>query len=89
MFMCKECGQQYDDKDLAFTVILENRLTHPAAEMYLLKFCSKQHVQAFLEQINNQHQRYVLTKKGKGSDKQFEPAFPLDLQLLVGSTKAS
>lgn len=89
MFMCKQCWEQYEDQNLAYTVILEYRLTHAAADMYLMKFCSKQHVQAFLEQINNQHQPYVLTKKGKGGDRQFEPAFPLDLQLLVGSSKAS
>ena len=91
MFMCKQCGEQYEDHQLAYTIIPENRLSHPqgTSEMFILKFCSKTHVQDFLHQIRNQEQTYVLIKKGKGGDKQFEPAYPLDLLILVGSSKAS
>ncbi len=87
MFMCGQCQEQYEDTSLAYTLILESRLAHPAADMYVLKFCSKAHVQEYLERINNQKQKYVLTKKGKGGDKAFEAAAPLELLLLVGSSK--
>jgi hypothetical protein len=89
MFMCKQCWEQFEDKDLAYTLILEARLNHPAAETFLLKFCSKAHVQQFLEQISHQRQKYVLTKKGKTEDKQYGPDYPKELLLLVGSSKAS
>lgn len=89
MFMCNQCWEQYEDHQLAYTLILENRLGHPASEMFLLKFCTKAHVQAFLTQIVNQRQAYVLTKKGRGGNKVFESAYPRELLILVGSSKAS
>lgn len=89
MFMCKQCGEQFEDSGLAFTLMPENRVSHPAADMYLLKFCSKKHVQDFLDQIRNQHQLFILTKVGKGGGKTFDAASPIDLLLLVGSTRAS
>jgi hypothetical protein len=87
MFMCAQCQEQYEDRDLAYTLILESRLIHPAADTFMLKFCSKAQVREFLDRIVNQQQRYVLTRKGKGHDKKFDPAFPLDLLLLVGSSQ--
>lgn len=87
MFMCAQCQEQYEDRDLAYTLIAETRLSHPTAETFVLKFCSKKHVQEFLERIHAQHLNYVLTKKGKGHDKRFDPAFPEELLLLVGSSK--
>lgn len=89
MFMCSQCLEQFEDNQLAYTLILESRLTHPAADMYLLKFCSKAHVQEFLTRIGNQRQRYLLTRKGRGGDKAFAPDFPRELLILVGSSKAS
>lgn len=90
MFLCKQCEEQFEDRDLAYTIILESRLSHPMADAFLMKFCSKAHVQEFLERINNQHQRYVLTKVEKtGATRQFDPDVPLNLLLLVGSSKAS
>lgn len=90
MFMCKHCLEQYEDKDLAYSIIPEIRVNFPgAAESYAVKFCSKAHVQEFLEQIKAHQQKYVLTKHGKGGDKTFEPATALELLLLVGSSKAS
>lgn len=87
MFMCKQCWQQFEDSELAYTLILENRLTHPSPELFEYKFCSKLHVQQFLEEIKAQQQRYILTKKGKDGDKKFEPDYPQELLLLVGSSK--
>jgi len=89
MFMCNLCWEQYEDQQLAYTLILENRLGHPASEMFLLKFCSKAHVQQFLTQVVNQRQSYVLTRKGRGGDRVFNPAYPRELLILVGSSKAS
>lgn len=89
MFMCKECMEQFEDADLAYSVILEARLNHPAPDMFVMKFCSKAHVQAFFHQIASQGQRYVLTIHGKNGDKRFDPALPVELLLLVGSSKAS
>lgn len=89
MFMCKHCLEQFEDKDLAYTIIPETRVNFPAADAFILKFCSKAHVQEFLEQIKNHKQKYVLTKVGKSGEKSFEPDYPLDLLLLVGSSKAS
>jgi hypothetical protein len=87
MFMCAQCQEQYEDRDLAYTLILESRLIHPAADTFMLKFCSKAQVREFLDRIVNQQQCYVLTRKGKGHDKKFDPAFPRDLLILVGSSK--
>jgi hypothetical protein len=82
MFMCRYTGQQFEDKDLAYTTILASRRSHPAAETFMLKFSSKQAMVGFLDQIKNQQQDYVVTKvRGK---KQFGPAFPLDLIHLIG-----
>ncbi len=89
MFMCKECMEQFEDADLAYTIMLEARLNHPAPDLFVMKFCSKAHVQAFLHQLSFQGQRYVLTIHGKNGDKRFEPAPPGELLLLVGSSKAS
>lgn len=87
MFMCKHCLQQYDDNELAYTLILESRMSVPAETvgMYLMKFCSLKHTQQFLENIRTQKLRYVLTKKGPNGDKQYEPAYPADLLLVIGS----
>jgi hypothetical protein len=90
MFMCKHCLEQFDDSQLAYTLIQESRLSHPAADTFVLKFCSRAHVQEFLGHISNQRQRYVLTKvESDGATKQFGPDYPLELLLLVGSSKAS
>ncbi|MGE5672345.1 MAG: hypothetical protein ACM3XM_00460 [Mycobacterium leprae] len=88
MFMCKQCLEQFEDSHLAYELILEIRLSSPVPDYWVLKFCSLQHVQDFLRTVvHNQQQRYVLTKKGQGGDKRFEPAFPSELLLLVGSSK--
>lgn len=88
MFMCKHCLEQFEDQALAYTLIPEKRLHHPMADAFVLKFCSKAHVQQFLELIShNQVQQYVLTKMDKSGTKDFEPSNPLDLLLLVGSSK--
>ena len=89
MFMCRHCKEQYEDQNLAYTLILEVRENAPNADMFLSKFCSKGHVQEFLHRIHFQEQRYVLTKVGKDGSKRFDPAAPLDLLLLVGCSKAS
>lgn len=89
MFMCSQCLEQYDDQELTYTLILESRLDHPAADSFVLKFCSRAHVQEFLERIQNQRQFYVLTRVTKGAAKRFDPAYPIDLLILVGSTKVS
>lgn len=87
--MCKECLEQFADKDLAYILILESRLSHPAADAFALKFCSKAHIQTYLEHINYQRQKYVLTKITKNGQQQFPADYPLELLLLVGSSKAS
>lgn len=90
MFMCKHCLEQFEDSALAYTLIPEGRLGHPAADMFLNKFCSKAHLQDFLHEISFQKMTYVLTRVDKqGATKQFEAATPLDLLLLVGSSKAA
>lgn len=89
MFMCRHCKEQYEDHQLTYTLILESRENFPAADMFLSKFCSKAHLQDFLHRISFQEQRYVLTKISKAGNKRFDPAFPLDLLLLVGNSKAS
>jgi len=81
--------EQYENEDLSYTLVLEARLTHPAPDLFLMKFCSKAHVQAFLHQLSSQGQPYVLTIHGKNGDKRFDPAPPGELLLLVGSSKAS
>jgi len=87
MFMCKHCLEQFDDQALAYTLIPETRLHHPMADAFVLKFCSKAHIQQFLELISHQGMNYVLTKVDKVGNKDFEPSNPLDLLLLVGSSK--
>jgi hypothetical protein len=82
MFMCRFTGQQFEDKDLAYTAILASRQSHPAARTFLLNFSSKQALMGFLEQIKQQHQEYVVTKVR--GDKKFGPALPLDLIHLIG-----
>lgn len=89
MFLCTQCLEQFEESHLAYTMILESRLTHPAMEMFVLKFCSKTHIQQFLDRIRNQGQRYVLTIKSPGGNRSLEPGLPRDLLLLVGSSKAS
>lgn len=89
MFMCKQCLEQFDDKDLAYTLILETRVNQPYADAFVLRFCSKAHVQDFLQQISNQKQRYVLAKVTKSGEQKFPADYPLELLLLVGSSKAS
>lgn len=89
MFMCKQCLEQYDDSKLAYTLIPESRLSHPSAETFLLKFCSKAHLQDFLSHISNQRQKYVLTYVAKNGPKQFPADYPLELLLQVGSQKTA
>lgn len=90
MFLCKHCLEQFEDADLAYTLIAETRLDHPAKDLYVMKFCSRAHLQAFLEFRNFQGQRYVLAKVSKdGSVRSFEPAPPTELIILVGSSTAS
>ncbi len=89
MFMCKECLEQFEDKDLAYTLILESRMSHPAADAFMLKFCSKAHVQQYLQHISYQGQKYVLTKVTKSGEQKFPADTPLELLLVVGSSKAS
>lgn len=87
--MCKHCLEQFEDQDLAYTLILESRLIHPAADTFYLKFCSKAHVQEFLEHISGQQQNYILTKVTRSGEQKFPADYPLELLLLVGSSKAS
>lgn len=89
MFMCKYCLEQFEDKDLAYTLILESRLDHPMADAFVLKFCSKAHVQELLHHISNQRQKYVLTKITRNGEQKFPADYPLELLLIVGSSKAS
>lgn len=89
MFMCSHCLEQYEDQDLRYTLILESRLSHPAVDAFWLKFCSKAHVQEFLDRISNQRQKYVLTMVTARGEQKFPADYPLELLLLVGSSKAS
>jgi hypothetical protein len=89
VFMCKHCLEQFEDSDLAYTLIPETRVSRPEADMYVMKFCSRNHLQEFLQRLSFQEQLYILTKNGRTGAKQFEAAKPLDLLLLVGSAKAS
>lgn len=89
MFMCRQCKEQYEDDQLAYTLILESREHFPASDMFLSKFCCMAHLQAFLDRLSFQQQHYVLTKISPSGNKRFEPGSPLDLLLLVGSSKAS
>lgn len=89
MFMCSHCLEQFEDNNLAYKLILESRLSHPAAETFYLKFCSKAHVQEFLTRISNQRQKYVLTKFKRSGEETYPSDYPLELLLLVGSSKAS
>lgn len=85
MFMCRYTMEQFEDKDLAYTAILECRLAHPAKETFVLKFSSKQAVLGFLDQIKNQRLEYVVTRVR--GDKEFGPASPLDLIHLIGGAQ--
>lgn len=90
MFLCRQCKEQFEDQQLAYTLILEARENFPAHDMFLSKFCCKAHLQEFLDRLSFQQQRYILTKVNQdGSTKRFEPDNPLELLLLVGSSKAS
>lgn len=89
MFMCKQCLEQYEDQQLAYTLILENRLSHPSASSFILRFCSKAHVQEFLSLISTQHQKYVLSKVTPVGEERLAVDYPLELLLYVGSTKVS
>jgi|GEM_PF-1934279 len=90
MFMCKHCLQQFEDEQLAYTLLPEGRKqTSPdSVAFFEMKFCSLKHTQEFLHRIQYQQMRYILTKKGKDgeSDKVFEPALPADLLLIIGSS---
>lgn len=89
MFMCKECLEQFQDKDLAYTLILEARANQPYADAFVLRFCSKAHVQEYLSHISYQKQKYVLAKVTRSGEQKFPADYPLELLLLVGSSKAS
>jgi hypothetical protein len=89
MFMCKQCLEQFEDKDLAYTLILESRMNQPYGDAFVLKFCSKAHVQEFLSRISNQRQKYVLSKITRSGEQKFPADYPLELLLHVGSSKAS
>lgn len=89
MFMCKHCLEQFEENDLAYTLILESRVDHPASDAFYLKFCSKTHVQEFLGHISNQRQKYVMVKVTRTGEQPFPADYPLELLLLVGSSKAS
>lgn len=89
MFLCTQCQEQFENDHLAYTLILESRLTHPAHAMFVQNFCSQHDLQEYLTRIRSQHQRYLLVKKGPSGDRAFEPAEPLDLLMLVGSSKVS
>lgn len=89
MFMCKQCLEQYEDKDLAYTLLLESRANQPYGDSFILKFCSKAHVQEFLQQVSKQRQKYILAKVTKSGEQKFPADYPLELLLLVGSSKAS
>lgn len=88
MFLCRQCKEQFEDHQLAYTMILEARENFPAADMFVSKFCSKAHLQEFLDRLSPQQQNYVVTKVGK-ENKRFAPAHPLELLLLVGSSKGA
>jgi len=83
--MCKHCLEQYEDEELAYTLMPENRLTHPAADSFLFKFCSRAHLQGFLELIRAQQQRYILTRVVGDVRETLPPAEPLDILLRLGS----
>jgi len=87
MFMCKHCLQQYEDEQLAYTLLPEGRKqTSPdSVAFFEMKFCSLKHTQEFLQRIQYQKMRYILTKKGKNGDKVYEPALPADLLLVIGT----
>ncbi|HEY8347981.1 MAG TPA: hypothetical protein VIL07_12060 [Symbiobacteriaceae bacterium] len=90
MFMCKQCLQQYEDDHLAYTLLPEYRLrTSPpeSMDMFTLKFCSLEHTREYLKRISPQKSRYILTKKSKDGDKQFEPNIPAELLILIGSSE--
>lgn len=88
VFMCKQCLRQFEDDHLAYTLLLENRQkTSPdSVAFFEMKFCSLKDTQDFLMEIQHQRLRYILTKKGKDGDKVYEPAYPADLLLLIGSS---
>lgn len=88
MFMCKHCLEQYEDQDLAYTLILESRLSHPMADSFLMKFCSRAHLQEFLQLSSGQKMKYVLTQVGSNGEKTFPADYPLELLLQLGSRAA-
>jgi len=85
VFMCRQCKEQFEDGQLAYTLILESRVNFPASDMFLSKFCCQAHVQEFLDRISFQQQRYVLTKVSENGNKTYPPGSPLELLLMVGS----
>lgn len=85
MFMCKECLEQFEDSQLAYTLIPENRLSHPSADTFVYKFCSRAHLRDFLSKISYQRQKYILTQYGKNGPEPFPSDYPLELLLQVGS----
>jgi hypothetical protein len=79
--MCKHCLEQFEDEHLAYILVPEKRLQHPAADAFAFKFCSRAHLEEFLRHIANQRQAYVLTKVSGAERKTFPAAGPLDLLL--------
>ena len=75
MFICKYCLEQFEDEKLAYVLMPENRLQHPAADAFAMKFCSRAHLEAFLRKVSHQRQAYVLTRVS-GSTRQTLPAAP-------------
>jgi len=79
VFICKYCLEQFEDERLAYILIPESRKSHPAADAFALKFCSRAHLVEFLQHISNQHQPYSLTRVAGDNRETFPPAPPLDL----------
>mgnify|MGYP000214913696 CR=1 FL=1 len=79
MFMCKYCLEQFDDERLAYILMPESRMSHPAADAFALKFCSRSHLVEFLQRISNQNQSFALTRVTGEDRETFPAARPLEL----------
>ncbi len=79
MFMCKHCLEQFEDERLAYILMPENRMSHPAADAFAWKFCSRAHLVEFLQRISNQSQSFALTRVTGENRETFPAAPPLDL----------
>lgn len=79
MFLCKYCLEQFEDEHLAYVLIPESRMRHPAADAFAFKFCSRAHLVAFLQRITHQHQPYTLTKVSGDRRETYPAAPPLEL----------